>query len=80
VLIAIKTERPDLRLHGFGLKKTALSNGTIRALLESADSMAWSFAARKTGKGANDYRNAKRFQDEVNEPPAPWQGNFIEVL
>jgi len=31
-------------------------------------------------EGANDYRNAKRFQDEVNEPPAPWQGNFIEVL
>ncbi len=35
VLIAIKTERPDLKLHGFGLKTTALANGTIRRLLRN---------------------------------------------
>jgi hypothetical protein len=43
VLMAIKLERPDLRLHGFGLKITALRNGLVRALLHSADSMAWCF-------------------------------------
>lgn len=58
VLLAIKTERPDLRLHGFGLKTTALSSGLVRSLLESADSMAWSFAARRHG-GGNDYREAQ---------------------
>lgn len=42
VLLAIKSERPDLRLHGFGIKLTALSSVTVRSLLHSADSMAWS--------------------------------------
>jgi hypothetical protein len=59
VLLAIKTERPDLRLHGFGLKTTALSSGLVRSLLETADSMAWSFAARNNNRSANDYREAK---------------------
>jgi hypothetical protein len=79
VLIAIKTERPDLRLHGFGLKTIALSNGTIRALLETADSMAWSFAARRRGSGANDYREAEKFRDSVGIPTL-YQSHFIEVL
>jgi len=46
VLRAIKKERPDLRLHGFGVKTTALAWEYVRDNLESADSMAWSFAAR----------------------------------
>ena len=37
VLAAVKAERPDLRLHGFGLKQTALRDGRVRALLHSAD-------------------------------------------
>ena len=65
VLIAIKSVRPDLRLHGFGVKLTALQSGTIRALLHSADSMAWSFAARRNGRNANDWREARRFADAV---------------
>lgn len=47
VLAGIKRVRPDLRLHGFGLKTTALSDPRVLDLLYSADSMAWSFAARK---------------------------------
>ena len=50
VLKAIKKERPDLRLHGFGVKTTALSWEYVRDNLESADSMAWSFAARMEKK------------------------------
>ena len=46
VLKAIKAERPDLKLHGFGVKTTALAWQEVRDNLESADSMAWSFAAR----------------------------------
>jgi hypothetical protein len=79
VLIAIKTERPDLRLHGFGLKITALSKGTIRALLESADSMAWSFAARKKKQNANDWRNAEKFRARIDQPLGEYQGHFIEL-
>lgn len=48
VLKAIHTARPDLRLHGFGLKITALESSVVRGCLFSADSMAWSDAARKT--------------------------------
>lgn len=33
VLLTIQAERPDLRLHGFGLKSTALSSGLVRHLL-----------------------------------------------
>lgn len=79
VLIAIKQERPDLRLHGFGLKTTALAHGTIRALLHTADSMAWSFAARKKGKGANDWRNAEKFKKAVARPSL-YQSHLIELM
>jgi hypothetical protein len=43
---------------GFGLKATSLKDVRISALLESADSMAWSFAARREGRGRNDWREA----------------------
>jgi hypothetical protein len=61
VLDAIKAVRPDLLLHGFGLKTTALTCAPIADLLFSADSMAWSFAARKEGRSPNDWREAERF-------------------
>lgn len=66
VLFAIKRERPDLRLHGFGLKTTALRSGLVRELLVTADSMAWSFSARKQGRNANDWREAARFVAEID--------------
>lgn len=79
VLIAIKTERPDLDLHGFGLKKTALAHGTIRALLATSDSMSWSFEARKKKTGANDWRNAKAFRDAI-AVRSIYQSHLIEEL
>ncbi len=65
VLSTIKDERPDLRLHGFGLKTTSLVNPIIRSLLWSADSMAWSFAARRNNRNQNDWREAKRFAQQI---------------
>lgn len=65
ILSAIKRKRPDLRLHGFGLKTTALSSGVVRGCLHSADSMAWSFAARRQGRNANDWREAERFVQTI---------------
>jgi hypothetical protein len=61
VLRAIKGVRPDLRLHGFGVKTTSLRALGVRELLYSADSMAWSLAARKQGRDANDWREALAF-------------------
>lgn len=69
VLMAIKDERPDLRLHGFGLKVTALGSGLVRKLLHTADSMAWSFAARREGRGQNDWREAAAYVDRVETMP-----------
>jgi hypothetical protein len=69
ILLAIKRERPDLRLHGFGLKSTALSSALVRDLLHSADSMAWSFAARKQGRNANDWREAMAWCRQIETQP-----------
>jgi hypothetical protein len=65
IVLAVKLTRPDLRLHGFGLKTTALSSQAVRSCLHSADSMAWSFAARWEGRNRNDWREAKAFIERV---------------
>lgn len=66
VLLAIKAVRPDLKLHGFGVKTTALASPTVRQLLHSADSMAWSSAGRwEDGRSANDWRVAERFAARI---------------
>ena len=64
-LEAIKAVRPGWRLHGFGLKLGALSDPAIQRLLYSADSMAWSYSARKQGRSSSDYREAVRFCEKV---------------
>ena len=66
VLVAIKRARPDLRLHGFGLKIQALERPTVRALLASSDSMAWSYEGRRNGD-SNDPRRALRYVAKVEE-------------
>jgi hypothetical protein len=76
VLLAIKQERPDLRLHGFGLKTTALADPLIKSLLHSADSMAWSFSARKQGRNGNDWQEAKRWAALITERPQQWLLNW----
>jgi hypothetical protein len=69
VLMAIHRERPDLRLHGFGVKTTALQSGLIQELLYTADSMAWSFAARKLGRNGNDWKEARAWSNRITEAP-----------
>ena len=69
VLLAIHNERPDLRLHGFGIKLTSLASGLVRSLLYSADSMAWSFAARKQGRSPHDWREAEKFVRRISSMP-----------
>lgn len=69
VLLAIKEARPDLRLHGFGLKTTALANPLVRSMLDTADSMAWSFHARINGRNGNDWREAARWAANIAARP-----------
>ena len=65
VLLAIKRVRPDLRLHGFGLKTTALADSLVWFLLHTADSMAWSFAARREGRNANDVAEGQAWAKRI---------------
>ena len=65
ILSAILTVRPDLKLHGFGVKQTALESYTVRSLLHSVDSMAWSYAARRQGRDANSIAEAIRWAQKV---------------
>jgi hypothetical protein len=65
ILDAIKKLRPDLNLHGFGLKITALQDGNIRKLLYSSDSMSWSYAARREGRDRNGLKEAQDFYCKV---------------
>jgi hypothetical protein len=77
VLQAIYAIRPDLALHGFGVKKTSLVHPGVRDLLSTADSMAWSYAARKQGRNSNSWKEARRFVSAVihaaNQNFQPWQ-------
>lgn len=79
VLGAIHRERPDLRLHGFGLKSTALTSARVRDLLYSADSMAWSWAARREGRNANDPVEARRFVDRIERQAVQESFVFAEA-
>lgn len=67
ILSAILDCRPDLRLHGFGIKTTSLKSAVVREALHSADSMAWSFAARREGRGpdANKWTEAAAFVERI---------------
>ncbi len=77
VLRAIRSERPDLRLHGFGVKATSLASPYIYFALHSADSMAWSFAARRQGRDANDWREAVAFASRMALPPDQTMMEFM---
>lgn len=81
VLEGIKNERPDLRLHGFGVKTTALANAYVCSLLYSADSMAWSYAARRQGGDRNGLSEALSFVNKVEQEMAskPHQLTLLET-
>lgn len=81
VLGAIKAVRPDLRPHAFGLKLTALRHRRIRSLVYSADSMSWSYSARKQGRSGNSWIEARAFELRVNDlsQPPPAAGPLFQL-
>lgn len=69
ILDAILQDRPDLKLHGFGCKRTSLLEPAVRTRLATADSMAWSYAARFEGRDQNAWDEAGRFALEIGGCP-----------
>lgn len=65
ILRSIKLIRPDLKLHGFGLKVIALENPAIRELLHSTDSMAWSYPRRFQPEPEPEIKLAHKYQQRV---------------
>lgn len=79
VLHAIKQARPDLHLHGFGLKTQALAHPLVRGQLETADSMAWSEHARKNRRNANDWREAVRWTAKILDRPVQHLLDLLKI-
>ena len=69
IVKSIQLMRPDLRLHGFGIKATALRQPVVLEGFYSVDSMAWSFAARYKGRNPNDWREAVSFSESIERQP-----------
>jgi len=57
---------------GCRIKRIALGSGVVRDCLHSADSMAWSFAARRQGRDQNDWREARAFAERIETMPVQY--------
>ena len=78
VLLAIHRERSDLRLHGFGVKKTALKFGGIVNLLYSADSCAWGLWSGKNRK-IRKYQNSNSLSHALDYADSVMDGVQLEL-
>lgn len=73
VLIAIRKELKaqglkDIRLHGFGLKETAVKTPLIDALIDTTDSMSWEYdASRKKVTGEQRRELGRKYEKKMNE-------------
>lgn len=71
VLLAIKQARSDLRLHGFGIKRTALQSSIVWDLLYSADSQAHGLLGGRTQDkyiGSNNPGKALIYASTIESP------------
>jgi hypothetical protein len=71
VLLAIKQARPDLRLHGFGIKRTALQSSIVWDLLYSADSQAHGLSGGRNNNkyiGSNNPEKALIYASSIQSP------------
>jgi hypothetical protein len=74
ILLQIKAVRPDLRLHGFGVKYRALKHPLVWDLLYSADSAAAGLSGGSGDRkycGSNDPRRALAYVDNLQPPDRP---------
>lgn len=71
ILLAIKSVRPDLKLHGFGIKRSALKSSLVWDLLHSADSQAHGLragAGQRKYVGSNNPQIAIEYAREIRAP------------
>lgn len=71
VLLAIYNERPDLKLHGFGIKRNSLISPVCWDLLYSADSQAHGFAGKNKKQkynNSNDPFHALEYANSIKPP------------
>ncbi len=69
LLLALHQERPNLRLHGFGIKKTALKMPVVWDLLYSADSQAATYHIRRNSiEGKNNPEVAIAYGESIKAP------------
>lgn len=81
ILLAIKKEAPDLKLHGFGIKSRNLNEALIWHLLYSCDSQSHGLSRRsKTSKyqGSNDPTQALAYYKKVKDLNPSLQLNLFE--
>ena len=76
VLNAILEIRSDLRLHGFGIKKTCLQDSAIRDRLFSADSMSWIYDLWKANQKNYELSGALKFKNRIETMSV--QTNFFD--
>jgi hypothetical protein len=75
ILKTIKLFRPDLKLHGFGLKILALDRQEIKQMLYSVDSMAWHYP-RKFDPRLDELTLAQEYQERIaKRKPRPTPKN-----
>ena len=58
--------KPTIRLHGFGVKITALKNKTIWESFYSTDSAAWAFQLRIENRSVNSVEEAHAYAAKIN--------------
>ena len=76
ILNVIHEVRPDLRLHGFGIKKTCLQDSAIRDRLFSADSMSWIYDLWKANQKNYELSGALKFKNRIETMSV--QTNFFD--
>ena len=79
ILLAIKKTRPDLKLHGFGVKLKQVRHGLISSLLYSADSACGSYSTC----GLPSHRRADlaiKYQTKVLRTPIALDFNQYQAL
>lgn len=66
IITTIKQRYPEIKLHGFGVKTTALKNRLVTESLYSADSLAWAITGNRDNKKYCDPCNKKTHSNCIN--------------
>lgn len=86
VLRAVRTELPDAHIHAFGVKTSVLSYSDVPDLIDSADSLAYSYASQaRHGRGdwktnAFEYLRMRNSIQSIDTGADDGQATFRDVI